>query len=303
LKVLVLYSIAPETIEPGRSKCEFDLSDAARGVAGVVADAVLAGVRGEPAEILEAVSLHKPDVVFNVCEAPLGRGDREAHVAALLEWLGVRFTGSGSETLALCRRKDLVKPVLEAAGVPVPRSHGFPCIVKPAREDASVGIHAHSVCGDAAALARARALIDGPVIVEEFLEGREFAVSLWGRTTPDFDSIGELTFSGGLRLVTYASKWDRQSAEFANSPILYGGTIEPALRQAILDAARSAWKAVGARGYIRVDVRLNAAGAPCVLDVNPNPDLSPGAGIRLGVTSAGWEWQRFVGKVIDWAST
>ena len=301
MKVLVLYTSPPENFARGRSRSEFDLSEAARGVAEVISDAILVGVRGEPNEILVAVSGHKPDVVFNVCEAPLGRGDREAHVAALLEWLDVRFTGSGSETLALCRRKDLVKPVLEAAGIPVPRRNCFPCIVKPAGEDASVGIHAHSVCEDEEGLARARNLIEGPAVVEEFLDGREFAVSLWGGTTPEFHSIGELKFKGGLRLVTYAAKWDPQSAEYGNSPIEYNGNVEPVLRDAILDSARAAWTAVGARSYIRVDVRLNAAGVPCVLDVNPNPDLSPGAGIRLGVTSAGWEWRTFVRKVIEWA--
>jgi D-alanine-D-alanine ligase len=293
--------LPPETVDQGRSRSEFDLSEAARGVAEVIPDALLAGVQGEPDEILSAVSRYQPDVVFNVCEAPLGRADREAHVAALLEWRGIRFTGSGSETLALCRRKDHVKGVLEAAGVPVPRRNGFPCIVKPAGEDASVGIHAHSVCDDAEALAIARALIDGQVVVEEFLEGREFAVSLWGASTPEFHSIGELKFKGGLRLVTYAAKWDPQSDEYGNSPIVYNENIESTLRAAILASACGAWKAVGARSYIRVDVRLNAAGVPCVLDVNPNPDLSPGAGIRLGVSSAGWKWRDFVWKVIEWA--
>lgn len=301
MKILVLYTLPPETFDHARSRAEFDLSEGARGVAEVIPDAILAGVRGEPQEILDTVSRHQPDLIFNVCEAPLGRGDREAHVAALLEWLGIRFTGSGSETLALCRRKDLVKPVLEAAGVAVPGRNAFPCIVKPAGEDASVGIHAHSVCEDEEALFRARSLIEGPVVVEEFLEGREFAVSLWGATAPEFHSIGELKFNGGLRLVTYAAKWDPLSEEYGNSPIVYNEDIDSNLRAAILDSACAAWKAVGARSYIRVDVRLNAAGVPCVLDVNPNPDLSPGAGIRLGVTSAGWEWGKFVWKVIEWA--
>ena len=88
-----------------------------------------------------------PDVVFNPCEAPLGRPDLESHVAALLEWRGVRFTGCGSETLALCRRKDRTKAVLAAAGAPVPRDGGFPCIVKPADQDGSAGIDARRPCG------------------------------------------------------------------------------------------------------------------------------------------------------------
>ena len=91
------------------------------GIAEVLPGADVAKVRGEPREILALLEAHAPDVVFNLCEAPLGRPELEPHVAALLEWAGVRFTGSGSETLALCRRKDRVAAVLAGAGVPVPQ--------------------------------------------------------------------------------------------------------------------------------------------------------------------------------------
>ena len=134
-----------------------------------------------------------------------------------MEWRGVRFTGCGSETLALCRRKDRTKAVLAAAGAPVPRDGGFPCIVKPADQDGSAGIDAQSVCADAAALEYARARMAGPVIVEEFLPGQEFVISLWGRTNPDHVSIGEVFFDNGLRLFTYAAKWDLDSADYRNS--------------------------------------------------------------------------------------
>src|SRR5438128_612830 len=134
MKVLVLHSLPPAQAAPGRWACEFDLSAGAEGIRAVVPEAEVAGVRGEAREVLSVLDRHQPDVVFNLCEAPLGRPDREAHVAALLEWLGVRFTGARSETLALCRRKDQTLRVLAAAGVPVPRNSSYPCIVKPAEE-------------------------------------------------------------------------------------------------------------------------------------------------------------------------
>jgi D-alanine-D-alanine ligase len=239
--------------------------------------------------------------VFNACEAPLGRPDLEAHVAALLEWLGVRFTGSGSETLALCRRKDRTKAVLAATGVPVPRAEAFPCIVKPADEDGSAGIHAASICNDANALAQATACLAGPSLVEEFLPGREFAVSLWGRDAPEHVSIGETRFRNGLRLNTYAAKWLPDSEEFANSPICYASDLQPALRAAIVAAASGAWRAVGARGYVRIDIRLDGHDNPYVLDVNPNPELGPGVGICRAAQEAGWDWHRFVRQQVAWA--
>ena len=301
VRVLVLHSLPPSAVGPARDVGEFDLSAAADGIASALGDAAVAGVRGEVAEVLDVLAAHRPDVVFNACEAPLGRPDREAHVAALLEWLGVRFTGSGSETLALCRRKDRVNAVLASSGVPMPRGGVFPCIVKPADEDGSAGLDADSICADAAALERARARLAGRVVVEEFLPGREFAVALWGRAGPEHVSIGETRFLGSLRLNTYAAKWDPASADFANSPLSYHVALEPSLREAIVAACRGAWRAVEARGYLRVDVRLDAQGAPRVLDVNPNPELGPDVGVRRAVEEAGWTWARFVHQQVEWA--
>ncbi len=301
MKVLVLHTLPPDTAAHGRTVGEFDLDAAACNVAGALPGAVVAGVHGEVREVMALVELHQPDVVFNVCEAPLGRIDREAQIAALLELLGVPFTGCGSETLALCRRKDRAGAVLAAAGVPVPRSGVFPCIVKPAGEDGSAGISADSVCASPEALTRARARLAGPVIIQEFLSGREFAIALWGRDWPEFYSIGETRFLNGLRLITYAAKWDLESRDFADSPLDYNMPLDPPLRDALLAAARGAWCAVEASGYIRVDIRLDEAGVPYVLDVNPNPELGPGVGICRAVQEAGWTWERFVRQQVEWA--
>ncbi|HEY3655811.1 MAG TPA: ATP-grasp domain-containing protein [Steroidobacteraceae bacterium] len=258
-------------------------------------------MRGDIPELLAVLATHQPDVVFNACEAPLGRPDLEPHAASLLEWLGIRFTGSDSETLALCRRKDRTKAVLATMGLPVPRANVFPCIVKPVDQHGSVGINPESVCEDADGLARACARLVGPVLVEEFLPGREFAVGLWGGGEPKHVSIGETLFRNGLRVNSYAAKWDVDSDAFANSPISYTTDIEPGLREAIVAAARGAWKAVGAWGYIRVDIRLNSAGLPFVIDVNPNPELGPGVGMCRAVQEAGWTWEGFVRHQIEWA--
>jgi D-alanine-D-alanine ligase len=302
MKVLVLHSLPPVDPGLGRHVFEFDMSAGAEGIREVLPDAELAGVRGDVREVLSVLESHPADVVFNLCEAPLGRPDREAHAAALLEWLGVRYTGARSEALALCRRKDRVAAVLATAGVPVPQRDRFPCIVKSAEEHGSVGLDHTSICEDAKAVARATAQWQGSVIVQEFLPGREFAVALWGAATPDHYSIGETRFQGGLRLNTYAAKWDIDSADFANSPIFYDRELEPELRDAVIASARGAWQAVGARGYLRVDVRLDNAATPRVIDVNANPELSPGVGMHRAVTEAGWTWERFVRQLIDWAA-
>ncbi len=148
---------------------------------------------------------------------------------------------------------------------------------------------------------RVRARLSGRAIVEEFIPGREFAVSLWGRDAPSNFSIGETRFLNGQRSITYASKWLEESQEFSNTPVVYDFELNEPLRQTIVATARAAWTAVEAWGYLRVDVRLDFEGAPRVLDVNPNPDMTPGAGIYRAVQENGWSWERFVGKQVEWA--
>jgi len=301
VSILILHSLPPSDACVGRTLDEFDLNAAAANVAAVLPSAAVVGVYGEVREVLEALDRYQPDVVFNACEAPLGRTDREAHVASLLEWLGVRFTGSRSETLALCRRKDRVNSVLEMWDVPVPRTGVYPCIVKPADEDGSAFIDDESICDDAEAAARARTRLRGPAVEQEFLPGREFAVSVWGAREPEYCSIGETTFLNGLQLITYAAKWKVESTDFANSPLDYETEIASALRIDIIKAACRAWRAVEARGYLRIDFRCDSAIKPHVLDVNPNPELGPGVGICRAVQEAGWTWQRWVEQQIAWA--
>lgn len=262
MKVLVLHTTPPTDLPDGREVGEFELSEAAAEVARLLPGAAGLGVRGSADEILAALAAHRPDVVFNLCEAPLGRPEYEAHVAALFEWVGVRFTGSGCETLALCRRKDHTKAVLAAAGVPVPGNSGFPCIVKPADQDGSAGIDADSVCADAAALDRARARLSGPVVVEEFLPGTEYVIAVWGRTEPEHVSVGEVAFANGLRLFTYAAKWCPDSADYADSRLHYHTDIDPAVRGRLIEAARGAWQALGVRGTCGVTSAWTRAAAP-----------------------------------------
>lgn len=301
-KVLVIHTLPPMELAAGRITGEFDLHAVARGIAACLpGEAAIAGVRGTPAEMLELLDRHRPEVVFNACEAPLGRPELEAHVAALLEWAGIRFTGARSETLALCRRKDRTRAVLAAHGVPVPPTDGFPCIVKPMDDDGSAGMDPASICRNAAELAVARRRLPGRVLVERFLPGREFAVALWGRTEPDHASIGETIFYDGLQLITYAAKWDRDHPDFDNAVIQYDHPRAPALEAAVLETARAAWRAVEGHGYLRIDIRLDEAGEPFVLDVNPNPEVGPWAGMCRAVQEAGWRWEDFIRRQVEWA--
>ena len=301
MKVLVAHTLPPATGAGSRIPGEFDLHEAAAAVGSALPGAVTRAGEGREEEFAELVREHRPDVVFNLCEAPLGRPELEAHAAALWQSLGVRFTGARSPTLALCRVKDRVNALLAAAGIPVPGSGSFPCMVKPAEEDGSAWIFRGSICRDPEELRLAIGRVPARALVEAFIPGREFAVSVWGGDRAEHVSIGETVFANGLELVTYEAKWLPESSDYRDSPISYSTGIDPELRGALTETAARVWSAVGARGYMRVDARLDESGVPRVLDVNPNPALGQSGGIRDAAIAAGWPWERFVRAQVDWA--
>jgi D-alanine-D-alanine ligase len=301
VSVLILHTLPPERAADGRWEWEFDLHATAEEVAAGLSAAVIVGVHGEPGEMMTVITREAPDVVFNLCEAPLCNPRLEPHAAMLLEWLRVPFTGSRSDALALCRRKDLTNAVLTAAGVRVPRSQVFPCIVKPLDEDGSAGIYPDSVCRTEEEVAAVRARAIGPVIVEEFIDGREFVVSMWGGCAPEVSVIGEVAFTNGVTFVTYEGKWDMESYVYVNAPLVMELELDASLEARLIETAQRAWRATGLRGYGTVDMRLDASGVPCVIDVNPNAALNSEGRVRSAVEKAGWTWPEFLQRQLEWA--
>lgn len=302
MKTLVMHTLPPDQAGADRWEWEFDLHDTAAQIAATIPAAVTAAVRGDPAEMLALIAREQPSVIFNLCEAPLCDPRLEPHAAALFEWLRLPFTGARSETLALCRRKDLTKRVLAAAGVRVPRAHVFPCIVKPLDEDGSAGIYADSVCESERELARAVARVSGPVLIEEFVPGREFVVSMWGHTEPECAVVAEIVYGDGVRLLTYEGKWDMESHGYVNAPLVFDTQVDSALRVRLVERATRTWEVTGLRGYGTVDLRLDAEHEPCVIDVNPNAALNSEGRLYRAAEHAGWTWDRFVRRQIEWAS-
>lgn len=296
-----MHTLPPERCAGERWEWEFDLQATVDELLAVLPDARVVPVRGEPREMIDAIERVRPDVVFNLCEAPLCDPGLESHAAALFEWMRVPFTGSPAAALELCRRKDRAKAILEAAGVPVPPSDVLPCIVKPVDEDGSVGIRGDSVCETAAERDRAIARLNGRALVEEFLPGREFVVSLWGRSAPEYAVIGEIGYTGGVRFITYEGKWDMESHVYVNAPFVFRADLEPALSSRLSAIAQQAWRATGIRGYATVDLRLDGDGTPCVIDVNPNAALNAEGRLRRAVEHHGWTWERFVRQQLTWA--
>ena len=215
-----------------------------------------------------------------------------------------------------------------------------PYIVKPAAADASEGIDAASVVQKAgAALTRAVARIHREfrqaAVIEQFIDGRELNVSVLHRGMQlapgeytggrSYDGgppcihggligcggdvevlpIAEIDFSafpdGQPRIVDYAAKWLPETFAYNNTPRILPARLTARHAEAVRRLARAAWDALGCRGYARVDFRLDARGRPFILEVNPNPDISPDAGFAAALAAAGIPYEAFVAEMIDYS--
>jgi D-alanine-D-alanine ligase len=251
------------------------------------------------------------DLVFNLCEGVHGVAMWEDHVVATLEFAGIPVTGCGSWTIAACRRKAVANALLARAGLPVPvwtvaqgripEDFPLPAIVKPAAEDASAGLDADSVVTDRKTLrARVATMTEqfDEVMVQHYVSGREFNVGIVGdRVLP----VAEIDFrgmpEGRWPILTYAAKWHVGSVDDRGSVPVCPAVIPHRLTERLLKTAAAAWRVMQGRGYGRVDLRVDSAGRPWVLEVNPNPDLTDEAGLSRMARTAGWEYPELVRRI------
>jgi D-alanine-D-alanine ligase len=237
------------------------------------------------------------DLLFNMAEGVAGPS-REAHVPAMAEFLGVPYTASDPLTLTLALHKGRAKEVFAARGIPttpyvlieteqdLPRLDRltYPAFLKPAWEGSSKGIAEANYVTDAAmARRRAREILttyQQPVLAEEYLPGDEFTVAVLGngsetRALPIIRFRFETLPDGALPIMGYEAKWvwdDRsQPLEVLECP----ARVPTALAVRVADTALAAARALGCRDWARVDIRLDAAGQPNVVEVNPLPGIIP----------------------------
>jgi D-alanine-D-alanine ligase len=266
------------------------------------------------AELPLVLSNSRVDVVFNLAEGIRGR-NREAAVPALLEHLGIPYSGSDAAALCLCLDKVLAKKLVHQAGVltsahvqmsgpkdPLPKGWRFPAVVKPVAEGSSKGVLPTSVAHNEAEL---RELVQGvvtryqqPALVEEYLPGREFTVGLLGEERPRVLPPMEIVFNpaaGQFPLYTLEHKLAWVDAVRYEVP----AKIEPKLLKELERAARAAFKALGCRDVARIDFRLDVEGRPSFIECNPLPGLSPGwSDLCLIASAAGIEYHSLVGEIL-----
>ena len=274
-----------------------------------------------PLELVEEkLRALEADLVFNLFEGFEGRPETEAMVADILCGLGIPFTGNPPSTLSLALDKAKAKAVLESDGVRTPKYQSlspeslhlfhlnFPCIVKPLGEDASHGLSEESVVHNLDQLekqvTKISQLFEGGTLVEEFLEGREFNVTVLGNKEPITLPVAEMVYylpPELPKLLTFAAKWHEESLYYKGTRATCPAEIGEQEREQISQTALTAFKLLGCRGYARVDMRLDAEEVPNVLEVNPNPDISPGYGAARQAKAAGLTYSQLIEKIVMFA--
>ncbi len=261
-------------------------------------------------------------MAFNLCESVDDNPQFTAHPAAVLELMNIPFTGSPAAALMATTDKHLVKMVLQAAGLNTPRSFlysggesidcspmQFPVILKPQFQDASIGIDQESVITDpglvSATLHQFYGLY-GPIVVEEYIDGREFNISLMGATHPEVMPVAEIDFTGFpdnlFKIVGYRAKWEPESIEYRQTQRTFP-TLPTNMAENMASVATQCYLLFGLRDYGRVDLRLDANGKAYILEINANPCLSPDAGFPAAVQQSGLNYTAMVEKIVSFVST
>ena len=269
----------------------------------------------------------RPDLVVNLAESFDDKSALDSSVTALLNLLGLRYTGSSPAGLIAAGDKSLTKKILSFHGIQTPQfatlyrgavdwagDLTFPVIVKPPQEDASLGITSASVVREIKDLfdriGELQLEYQGPVLVEQYIEGREFYVGVLGNVNVEALPIIELDFSGfpddRPRIASWAAKWgedgEGSGAEFAGTKSIFPEGLDPELVSRMQKVAIDSFQALRLRDYARIDLRVSPEGEIYVIEVNPNCYLEKESEFARAAQKSGLEYQDLIARIIDLAT-
>jgi D-alanine-D-alanine ligase len=274
--------------------------------------------------LIEDLTANPPELVFNLAESFRGKSALESNVAALLNLLNLRYTGSSPAGLILAGDKTLTKKVLAFHGIQsakfatvfrgqVDWAHeiNFPLLVKPPQEDASLGITQKSVVNDVKELldviSSTQQEYQSPVLVEEFIDGREFYVGVIGNSNAEALPVIELDFSkfpAGLpKIASWEAKWgdegDEKGAEFEGTQSIFPTDLSEELTLKIQRVAIDAFQALRLRDYGRIDLRVTRDEQVYVIEANPNCYLEKNSEFARAAEKSGLDYPGLIARIIE----
>jgi D-alanine-D-alanine ligase len=315
VKVVVLHGA--DALEPPADPVIEQVAAALRRAGHDVATISVSN-RIEP--MVRDLALAEPDLVFNLTESFRDVSSMDSNLAALLNLIGMRYTGSSPSGLMLAGDKSLSKKVLSFHKIPTPLfaalyrgalDHAgdlkFPLIVKPPQEDASIGISESSVVEDLPSLLRKidelHTAYRAPVMVEEFIPGREFYVGVLGNAHPQALPVIELSFDDNPdnphRIASFDVKWDATRDRETRSIF---PELPPDLSEKMQRIAVDAFEALRLRDYARIDLRVNDAGEVFVIEVNPNCYLEKSGEFARAAERVGLPYQALIERIAELAA-
>lgn len=284
-------------------------------------------VDSEVDPVVRALTQHHPDLVINLAESFAGKSALESNIAALLNLLDLRYTGSSPAGLLVAGDKTLSKKVLRFHGIKTPEfatvyrgmvdwagDIQFPLIVKPPQEDASLGITQKSIVRDIRELLEKIAEIQGeyqsPALAEQFIDGREYYVGVLGNQNARALPVIELDFSkypaDRPRIASWEAKWgdegDAKGAEFEGTESIFPDDLPDDLRDRMQKAAVDAFHALRLRDYARIDMRVTDAGGIYIIEVNPNCYLEAKSEFARAAERDGMTYDALIGQIVELAA-
>jgi D-alanine-D-alanine ligase len=302
---------------------EWDDPETIQAIASALASRYQISLVNADLDAFEKLRQLRPDLVFNIAEGLIG-ANREGQIPAILEMLDIPYTGSDSVTLGNCLNKMRTKEILSFNGIPsakfgvasipskIPTDLAFPLLVKPIFEGSSKGVPDRALVNNYAELQRQVEWVfvtyQQPALVEEFLPGREFTVALLGNgDTLETLPIVEIDFAtlpdGVNPIYSYEAKWIWDTEDDPLQIFSCPAQLDSKLQKSIEDLCRQAFRVMGCRDWCRIDVRLDAAGVPHIIELNPLPGLLPrpeqNSCLPKAARAASISYQDLVLRVVD----
>ncbi len=266
---------------------------------------------------LQIVASSKPDVVFNLVEATWGKGELIYFAPAILNAYKIPYTGVPLDALFITTNKVLAKKMMLKDNLPTAPFFALneiqlldpnkKYIVKPIWEEGSVGISEELIftLADTDKVNRIKEMTNSQYFIEEFIEGREFNVSiLAGEDGPEVLAPAEMIFSDYFndkpKIVGYKAKWDETSEEYKQTNRSFGTLNDnPLLKKKLVDICIKSWEVFNLHGYVRIDFRVDEWDNAYILEINGNPCIAPDSGFIAASEQMGYSRTEIIKRILN----